>query len=225
MRPEEPSHTPVSSRRRTASRAGYVGDLAGAQAALKDPDPQVRVLGVGAMARLGRLDPRTAAQAFADPSVAVRRRAIEAVAGRADVSVLALLDDPEPLVAEAASWASGERTPPEPGATEHLVVLATAHGDPLVREAAVAALGAIGDPMALPAVLAATEDRPAIRRRAVLALAAFDGPLVDAAIDRAHGDRDWQVRQAAEDVSGERTPRQRRESMNILLNESNDSMQ
>jgi hypothetical protein len=39
-----------------------------------------------------------------------------------------------------------------------------------------------------------------VRRRAVLALAPFDGPEVEAAIDKALTDRDWQVRQAAEDL-------------------------
>jgi hypothetical protein len=39
-----------------------------------------------------------------------------------------------------------------------------------------------------------------VRRRAVLALAPFDGPQVDAAIAAALEDRDWQVRQAAEDL-------------------------
>jgi hypothetical protein len=34
----------------------------------------------------------------------------------------------------------------------------------------------------------------------VLALAPFDGAEVDAAIERALVDRDWQVRQAAEDL-------------------------
>jgi hypothetical protein len=34
----------------------------------------------------------------------------------------------------------------------------------------------------------------------VLALAPFDGPEVDAALERALTDRDWQVRQAAEDL-------------------------
>jgi HEAT repeat protein len=66
----------------------------------------------------------------------------------------------------------------------------------------VAALGAIGDVAALPAILSATGDRPAVRRRAVLALAPFAGPDVDAALARARHDRDWQVRQAAEDLSG-----------------------
>ena len=74
------------------------------------------------------------------------------------------------------------------------------HADPLCREAAVAALGAIGDPAGLPAVLAALEDKPAIRRRAAVALAAFDGPEVEAALRRCLEDRDWQVRQVAEDL-------------------------
>jgi HEAT repeat protein len=79
---------------------------------------------------------------------------------------------------------------------------ATRHPDALCREAAVAALGAIGDPAGLPAIVAATGDRTTVRRRAVLALAPFTGPEVDAALERARGDRDWQVRQAAEDLSG-----------------------
>jgi hypothetical protein len=35
----------------------------------------------------------------------------------------------------------------------------------------------------------------------VLALAPFEGPEVDAALERAASDRDWQVRQAAEDLT------------------------
>ena len=70
----------------------------------------------------------------------------------------------------------------------------------MVREAAIAALGAIGDERGLPAILAGCADKPAIRRRAVLALAPFAGPEVDAALAGALVDRDWQVRQAAEDL-------------------------
>ena len=73
------------------------------------------------------------------------------------------------------------------------------HADALCREAAVAALGAIGDEAGLPAILAATTDKATVRRRAVIALAPFEGPEVDAALEAARTDRDWQVRQAAED--------------------------
>ena len=94
---------------------------------------------------------------------------------------------------------------PEPsrraGVVDLLASIAAGHPEPLCREAAVAALGAIGDDTGLPAVLAACHDRPAVRRRAVIALAAFDGPDVDAALRVALTDRDWQVRQAAEDLS------------------------
>ena len=76
----------------------------------------------------------------------------------------------------------------------------TGHSDPLCREAAVAALGAIGDPAGLPAVLAALADKPAVRRRAAVALAAFTGPVVETALRRCLEDRDWQVRQVAEDL-------------------------
>jgi len=69
-----------------------------------------------------------------------------------------------------------------------------------VREAAVAAMGAIGDERSVPAIIAALDDRPTIRRRAVLALAPFGGDDVDAALQKALADRDRQVRQAAEDL-------------------------
>jgi len=102
---------------------------------------------------------------------------------------------------EVAAWGSGERSPAEPGAVARLSELATGHEDALVREAAVAALGAIGDPAGLPAILAATTDKATVRRRAVIALAPFDGPEVDAALAAALTDRDWQVRQSAEDLT------------------------
>jgi HEAT repeat protein len=116
------------------------------------------------------------------------------------VSLLELLADVDDTVVEMAAWACGERERAQPAVLERLIALAGDHADPLVREAAVAALGAIGDPVALPAILAATTDKPAVRRRAVIALAPFEGDEVDAALRRALEDRDWQVRQAAEDL-------------------------
>ena len=109
-------------------------------------------------------------------------------------------------VVEAAAWALGELGAPAAAAVEPLAGLVTGHADPLVREAAVAALGALGDPGGLPAVLTACGDVPAVRRRAVLALAPFEGTAVDAALRQAGTDRDWQVRQAAEDLTGGEGP-------------------
>jgi HEAT repeat protein len=104
-------------------------------------------------------------------------------------------------VAEVAAWASGEREPAERGVVEVLAALTVGHEDALVREAAVAALGAIGDEAGLAAILAATTDKATVRRRAILALAPFEGRAVDEALALAREDRDWQVRQAAEDLS------------------------
>jgi len=107
-------------------------------------------------------------------------------------------------VVEVAAWALGEQESGAAGAVDGLAALATSHSDALCREAAVAALGAIGDERGLPAILAATADKATVRRRAVISLAPFSGPRVDAALEAALHDRDWQVRQAAEDLSGQR---------------------
>ena len=106
-------------------------------------------------------------------------------------------------VVEAASWSLGEldlATSVRADAVAALAQVVTDHRDALAREAAVAALGSFGDERGLPAILQATGDKPAVRRRAVLALASFEGDDVDAALQRALDDRDWQVRQAAEDL-------------------------
>jgi HEAT repeat protein len=190
-------------RRRAAAIAGHRGDVAKARGFLDDPDPAVRATALGALARSGGLTGDDLDRGLADGAPSVRARAAELTATRPGDEPPPLgpvLDDPDPAVVEAAAWSSGERQPAEPGVVAVLARVGSGHDDPLCREAAVAALGAIGDPAGLPAILAATHDRPAVRRRAVLALAPFEGPEVDAAIERALADRDWQVRQAAEDV-------------------------
>ncbi len=136
--------------------------------------------------------------ALCDPAPKVRMRAAALTVGRPTVSPAPLLDDPSDDVVETAAWACGERETVDRDAVSRLAELATGHSNPLVREAAVAALGAIGHPDGLDAILAATTDRVTVRRRAVLALAPFDGPEVDAALNRASQDRDWQTRDAAE---------------------------
>lgn len=199
----------AAARKRVAVLAGHRGDETTARSLLGDVDPSVRSAALGSLHRCGALRTTDLETALADPAAAVRRRAAEVVAAlqgqgpAAEVSLLPLLEDADDTVAEMAAWASGEREPPEPSVVERLAALATAAAaDTLVREAAVAALGAIGDPGGLPAILAATRDRATVRRRAVIALAPFDGPEVDEAYERALGDRDWQVRQVAEDLTG-----------------------
>jgi len=196
----EPGDEAVTARRRDVAVAGHTGDAVRARDGLADPAPAVRSTALGALERLGDLHDDDLAAAVADPAPAVRRRAAELSAGRPAVAILELLDDPDPSVVEMAAWAMGERT--ESGAVARLARLAAAdgHADPLCREAAVAALGAIGDDAGLPAVLAALDDKPAIRRRAAVALAAFEGPEVEAALHTCLEDRDWQVRQVAEDL-------------------------
>jgi len=181
--------------------AGHTADEAAARRALGDPDAGTRAVALGALARAARLTDDDLRAALADPDPAVRARAVELAVPTTELALVPLLDDPDPFVAEQAAWALGER-PPEPDAVGALAATAGRHDDPLVREAAVAALGALGHPAGLPAVLAATTDKPAVRRRAVLALVAFDGPEVEAALRRALTDRDRQVRQAAEDLLG-----------------------
>jgi HEAT repeat protein len=180
--------------------AGHEGDETVARALLGDDDPKVRAAAFGALDRMARLTDGDVRVALADPSPVVRRRALELAVERRSLAIAPLLDDPDDDVAEQAAWACGERVPPDPGTVDKLARMVIGHHDALVREAAVAAIGAIGDPAGLEAVLAGTADKPAVRRRAVLALAPFDGPEVRAALERAKEDRDWQVRQAAEDL-------------------------
>lgn len=197
----------TSARRRAAAVAGHTGDVDGARSHLADPAPAVRATALGALARLGALELDDLRDACGDTDAGVRRRAAAVLAtgpscaagSAGDDLVLALLLDPADEVVETACFCAGER-PVAPAVVARVADLATGHTDALVREAAVAALGALGDPAGLPAVLAGTRDRPAVRRRAVLALAPFDGPEVDEALRRALDDRDWQVRQAAEDL-------------------------
>jgi HEAT repeat protein len=178
--------------------------VATARNATADAEAKVRATALGALARAGALDAGDVAAAAHDEAPVVRARAAELAPGLAAAGILIeLLADRDPMVVEAACFALGEMG--AGAGTVAVGALATVgrnHADPLCREAAVAALGAIGDPAGLAAILFATGDKPAVRRRAVLALAPFSGPDVDAALARGLEDRDWQVRQAAEDLLG-----------------------
>jgi HEAT repeat protein len=196
---EEETLADPARRKRLAVLAGHRGDADVARRYLTDPDASVRASAVAALARLGALAAPEIETALDDAAPIVRRRAAELAAAHASVDLLGVLDDPDDSVVEMAAWAVGEQPDGRAEAIERLSTLAASHRDALCREAAVAALGALGDGRGLAAILAALGDKPAVRRRAVIALAPFEGPEIDAALHRALEDRDWQVRQAAED--------------------------
>jgi HEAT repeat protein len=173
---------------------------------LHDADPEVRAAALGALARAGWLTVADVTGALADDDAPVRRRATDAALSARGpgsrstlyATLVRALADPDPLVVVGAAWFLGERR--VGAAVGALASTARDHDDVRCREAAVAALGAIGDPGGLPAVLAALDDKPTVRRRATVALAGFDDPRVDPALRRAAQDRDWQVRQAADEL-------------------------
>ena len=195
----------VGLRRRVVALAGHMGDPDTARAGLSDSEPSVRGTALGALHRLGALRIDELRSMFHDDAAAVRRRAAEVAAHYPTVSLLELLHDPDATVVEVAAWSCGEHEVVADEVLSNLIALSTTHDDALVREACVAALGAIGDDRGLDAILAGCTDKPAVRRRAVLALAPFEGDRVDAALAAALIDRDWQVRQAAEDLTRDDT--------------------
>jgi HEAT repeat protein len=209
---DDPAMEPVAQRRAAALRrrrmitAGHAGQDEEARRGLCDRDPDVQAAALGALARLGALTVPDLARALGRGPAPVRRRATDAalsVRGRGSRSTLyALMEeslaDTDPLVVVGAAWFLAERR--VAAAVTTLATTARAHDDVRCREAAVAALGAIGHPDGLASVIDALEDKPTVRRRATVALAGFDDPRVEPALRRAAGDRDWQVRQAADEL-------------------------
>jgi HEAT repeat protein len=192
--------TDVTERRLEAAGAGIRGDADAARAMLDDRDGRVRAAAIGALVRLGAATRHDLDRAITDPDALVRRRICELASRQMDADFSLLLDDADAAVVEAAAHALGETG--AKGAIDRLARVASGHSDPLCREAAVAALGAIGDQAGKAAVLAALSDAPAIRRRAVVALAAFEGADVESALQEHLADRDWQTRQAAAEILG-----------------------
>jgi HEAT repeat protein len=198
----------VTARRRLVAAAGHTGDVATARAGLQDPDGAVRAAALGALARAGVIDESDVRAGLADSEPRVRARAAELASGLGTslaAETAQLLTDRSDPVVDAACFSLGEMGAALEDSTEAVSALAAVarhHRNPLCREAAVAALGAIGAAGGLDPILDSLGDKPAVRRRAVVALASYDGPAVDAALERALTDRDWQVRQAAEDLTG-----------------------
>lgn len=165
-----------------------------------DPDPSIRALGLGSLARMGELTDKMLQAALLDEDRTVVIRAIELAVERSSISLTDGLSHADDLVVETTAWALGERQGSEPDVLKKLSSVAQHHDISICREAAIAALGAIGHPDGLSAILGGLSDRAPVRRRAVLALAPFDSPEVTTALEAATQDRDRQVRQAAEDL-------------------------
>ncbi len=171
---------------------------------VSDAEPVVRAAALGALTRMGRVTAEDLARGLEDPAGRVRQQAtrsasepLAALASHVITDALVgALGDADPLVVDGACWALGERT--DLTSVQPLCEVATGHRDTRCREAAVAALGAIGDPRGLSAVLGSLDDKPTVRRRAAVALAAFVGPEAAGGLERCLTDRDWQVRQVAE---------------------------
>ncbi len=197
--------------------AGHNDDLSLVIQGFGAPEAHVRATALGSFHRLKELDwPRLKA-GLTDDDVVVRRRATELshrIATRDSPAdswsegdleamhhVLIELVSDESSVAEVAAFALGELDPTLFDSTVSALALdpiARHHDDPLVRESAVAALGSLH--AGLDAILNAMNDKATVRRRAVIALSPFDDPRADEALRMALDDRDWQVRQAAEDL-------------------------
>jgi len=193
----------VVERQRRVVIAGHGGDVAFVDRHRSDDSPIVRAAALGAWFRLGRCTAADVAGGFVDVDPRVRARAAELAVEVPGIDPSLLLDDDDPAVVEVACFACGETEWADGQApVARLAAVATGHDDALCRESAAAALGAIGDPAGLDAVLVACTDRVTVRRRATLALAAFDDPRAEAALRVALEDKDWQVRQAAEDLLG-----------------------
>jgi HEAT repeat protein len=180
--------------------AGFSGNQAVAENGLLSPDGSTRASALRALARLQQLPSDTITHFLQDEDSEVRRTAVELAAPFPFVLVHTLIDDDDVFVAEMTAWCLGERVPIRDEEINILIDRTTSHAEAVVREACAAALGSIGDERGLPAILAACADKPAVRRRAVLALAPFEGDEVEAALTKALEDKDWQVRQNAEDL-------------------------
>jgi HEAT repeat protein len=174
---------------------------------LAHDDDAVRRLAVAACS--DRLDDPAVVSAVtalvrSDPAPTVRTEAIEVLSSLGSAAfetVIAATTDLDERVVEAAATALGEIASID--AVDWLLDAASGHEDRLVREAAVASLGAIGDPRAVPTLLALLVDGPPqIRRRAVVALTVFDDPSIEPALRTAAEDRNPMVREVAEMVVG-----------------------
>ena len=168
---------------------------------LEHPEPDVRATALRVLDNEGKLEKGIVERSLSDSAFKVRNALAYLISRNRDIPAMKFLLDEDAEIVEVACWGIGERGDASAEVLDVLQSITESHSDSLCRESAVAALGALGNRDALGSILKAVEDIATVRRRAVLALAPFDGPEVELAIAKALEDRDWQVRQAAEDIS------------------------
>lgn len=193
------SRDKTTNQRLSAAIAGHQGDSDLLKKLLSSEDNTVRASSYRGLDRLNQLTSEQLERGLLDSSAAVRRTCAELAAGYPTTDLIALLGDDDDYVVEVAAWSIGEHEIVTVDRIAALIELSSSHENPQCREQAVASLGAIGHESGLAAILAATKDKATVRRRAIIALAPFEGEAVDGALKAALEDRDWQVRQAAED--------------------------
>ena len=139
-----------------------------------------------------------------DDEASVRAAAAEklGVCGERSLAYLARAQaDDAPEVREAVATAYGDLS--NASVIPWLVEVGNDDQDRTVKEAAVAALGAIGSDEAIDPLLEfIAKGPPQVRRRAIAAITVFDDPRIEPAIERAAFDRNPGVREAAEMVVG-----------------------
>ena len=188
-----------------ADREELVALVADPAAFLDDEDPILRrmaITALGAAAANSLFD--TLVLILNDEEAAIRAAAAEklGVCGRRALEYLAnAQSDDAPEVREAVATAYGEIS--DASAIPWLVEIGNDDKDRTVREAAVAALGAVGNDQAIEPLLEfIAKGPPQVRRRAIAAITVFDDPRIESAIQRAAFDRNPGVREAAEMVVG-----------------------
>lgn len=188
-----------------ADRVELVALVADPGAFLDDEDPILRRMATTALdvASANILFDRLV-ELLEDEETSIRAAAAEklGVCGRRSLEYLdAARHDDEPDVREAVATAYGEIS--DASAIPWLAEVGNDDQDRTVKEAAVAALGAIGSYEAVDPLLEfIAKGPPQVRRRAIAAITVFDDPRIEPAIKRAAFDRNPGVREAAEMVVG-----------------------
>ena len=182
-----------------ASARGEDDDLTLLTRGLSADRTRTRILALRGLCRCATVTEDQWRAALADDDVDVRREALTQLSQYEPSTslmdeVVTLLENEDALVVDAAAFALGEFLY-EP-AVSVLCRVAATHDDARCREAAIAALGAIGHDDARDVIIGALKDKPPVRRRAIVALANFEGPDIEQALALASEDKDWQVRAA-----------------------------